>query len=76
MSFTIIPGDMVKFNGQEWKVFIASKSDQPDAAVCIFRYENPQRASDVIDLIRQRQELTFIPRLPDHGRVTSPCRPA
>ena len=61
--WTLVPGDRVRFDGHEWEVFITPRGDQrPDSPIDIFRYEHPDRASDVIDLIRQRQELTLIPR--------------
>ena len=61
---TVIPGDTVLFANHEWEVFIASKSHEPDAPVCIWRPEHPGRACNVIDLIRQRSELTLVPRSP------------
>jgi len=60
---TLIPGDRVRFAGHEWEVFITPRSNQhAGTPICIFRYEHLDRASDVIDLIRQRGELTLIPR--------------
>jgi hypothetical protein len=59
---TVVPGDRVLFGGHEWRVFITSKSHDPDAPVWITRPECPGRACDVIDLLRQRRELTLIPR--------------
>jgi hypothetical protein len=65
MPITLVPGDRVRFAGDEWEVFVTPRGDQTDAsAICIFRYLNPGRASDVEDLMRLRGELTLIPRAP------------
>ena len=62
-SWTLIPGDRVLFDRHEWEVFITPRGEQrSDSPIDIFRYEHPGRASAVIDLVRQRCELTLIPR--------------
>lgn len=67
-GWTLIPGDRVTFAGHEWEVFITPRGEQrDDSPIDIFRYEHPGRASDVIDLLRQRGELRMIPRKADDG---------
>jgi hypothetical protein len=62
-NWTLIPGDKVRFDRHEWEVFMTLRGEQhDDSPIVIFRYEHPDRASDVIDLVRQRCELTLIPR--------------
>lgn len=68
-SWTLIPGDRVLFNGQEWEVFITPMEERNDSAIWIFRYSTPGQAGPVYDLMRQRRELTLIPRVAPSDRL-------
>jgi hypothetical protein len=61
--WTLFPGDKVKFMGHEWEVFITPKGEQyDDSPIVIFRPRYLDRASEMIDAIRQRCELFLIPK--------------
>jgi hypothetical protein len=49
--------------GHEWEVFITPKGEQyDDSPIVIFRPRYLDRASEMIDAIRQRCELFLIPK--------------
>jgi hypothetical protein len=77
--WTLFPGDHVAFAGHEWEVFMLPRGEQSgDTPVCIFRPEHPGRATDMIDAVRQRGEMTLIPRMvnpPESSACANPNGP-